>query len=134
MTTLMTNFDDRQKDSDVQDIDVFNLPPRKEVHSKKKKKKEKKQGKTKTIVTKDDADLKIDGDIEEGDSRLHRREIKKEKKVQKWNVYIVRTILILFILILIAIPLYYHRLGFFQNEPRNQPDEDQSILEEIQFK
>ncbi|WP_102027168.1 hypothetical protein [Salirhabdus sp. Marseille-P4669] len=111
-------------------VDVFQLPPRKEVHSKPNRKEEKEntnQQNQQISSAQERETQKNSG--EKKNSRIYRREKKKEKTARKWNVYLLRFIVILFILTLIAIPLYYS--GVFIND--EDLDKVNPIGEEIRF-
>ncbi len=107
-----------------EEIDVLNLPPRKDVHTKKKPKKTSKQNESTDnhIVEEEKENRKS--------SRIYRREVKKEKKVRKWNIYLLRFIVVLFLLTLIAIPFLYKE-GYFQKN--NLQIDSNPIGEEIHF-
>jgi hypothetical protein len=114
---LTTRFDyvsDHKKtdsETEASTIDILNLPPRKVVHSKKQMKKEK-QKKDHQVVQQNEKS--------EEESRINRRNKKTEKKSRKLNVIVLRSILVLFILTLIAIPLYY-KWGLFNEDFQQKP-------------
>jgi uncharacterized membrane protein YcjF (UPF0283 family) len=113
-----SDYNETASQTEASTIDILNLPPRKVVHTNKRKKKEKQE--REKVEQNVQQFEKVDDDEE---TRINRRYKKTEKKHRKLNVIVLRSILVLFILTLIAIPLYY-KWGLFNDDFHQKPLND----------